>query len=79
MLELARLQLVRDACVDLRRVRRRLAVERMLAAQLELAEALQLQDLEHEHEVDAGRDGARARTPRSRGSSPTLKLPWSSE
>src|SRR4051794_34781984 len=54
-LELARLELTRELCVDLGVGRRRLSARLLLALHLELAPALELEDLEDEHEVDAGR------------------------
>src|SRR3954469_6971317 len=53
-LELARLQLARDAGVDLRLLGRRLTIEHPGALHLELPEALELEDLQHQHEVQAG-------------------------
>ena len=48
-------------------------------AQLALAEAAELQDLQHHHQVEAGREGHARRRPGSPRSSPRLSSPLSSE
>src|SRR4051812_30239830 len=52
-LEVAGLEVARDLGVDLAVARRRFPARLLLALHLELAPALELEDLEHEHEVDA--------------------------
>src|SRR4051794_36778411 len=54
--ELAGLELAGELGLDLGVGRRWLPARLLLALHLELAPALELEDLQHEHEVDAGRE-----------------------
>ena len=68
-LELAGLDLAVDLLRDLLGAQRRHLAGLDLALDLALAEAAELQDLEHEHQVEARRQRDQPRTPRSRAPS----------
>ena len=77
-LELARLDLAPDLGVDLVLAERRELPGLDLAADLALAEAAELEDLEHDHEVDARGDGQRANAAIT-SVQPACRVPSSSE